>query len=58
MYIEANLIDAKTGLPVAKVVRKVFGATLDNAQQPVLASDFKVALKGMTDDMQALLLKH
>lgn len=58
MYIEANLIDAKTGLPVAKMVRKVFGATLDNAQQPVLASDFKVALKSMTDDMQALLLKH
>ncbi|MNF80687.1 hypothetical protein D3C85_565390 [compost metagenome] len=58
MYIEANLIDAKTGMPVAKIVRKVFGATLDNAQQPVLASDFKVALKSMTDDMQALLLKH
>ncbi len=58
MYIEANLIDAKTGLPVAKIVRKVFGETIKNAKQPIVANDFKVALKGMSDDMQALLLKH
>ncbi|MOA61028.1 hypothetical protein D3C78_1860660 [compost metagenome] len=58
MYIEANLIDAKTGMPVAKIVRKVFGETIKNAEQPIVANDFKVALKGMTDDMQALLLKR
>lgn len=58
MYIEANLIDAKTGMPVAKIVRKVFGETIKNAEQPIVANDFKIALKGMTDDMQALLLKR
>jgi len=57
MYIEADLIDAKTGLPVAKVVRKVFGETLDNESQPIAANDFKAALKDMTNDMQALLSK-
>jgi len=58
MYIEADLIDAKTGLPVVKVVRKVFGETLDNASQPIAANDFKAALKEMTNDMQALLSKQ
>ncbi|MNY35013.1 hypothetical protein D3C86_1693940 [compost metagenome] len=58
MFIEADLIDAKTGMPVAKMVRKVFGETLENESQPVVANDFKVALKGMTSDMQALLNKQ
>lgn len=55
LYLEADLVDAKTGLPVAKVVRKVFGETVKNASQPIVARDFKVAFKGMTNDMQALL---
>jgi hypothetical protein len=58
LYIEADLIDAKTGMPVAKVVRKVFGETVDNASQPVVANDFKAAFKGMTSDMQALLTQQ
>ncbi|OLF52943.1 DUF3313 domain-containing protein [Pseudomonas chlororaphis] len=58
LYLEADLIDAKTGLPVAKVVRKVFGETLENASQPIAANDFKVAFKDMTNDMQALLSKQ
>jgi hypothetical protein len=58
LFIEADLIDAKTGLPVAKVVRKVFGETLDNESQPIASKDFKAALKDMTSDMQALLSKQ
>jgi ribosomal protein L7/L12 len=58
LYLEMDLIDAKTGLPVVKVVRKVFGETLKNASQPVGANDFKVALKTVTTDMQALLSKQ
>jgi hypothetical protein len=40
------------------VVRKVFGATLKNASQPIAANDFKVALKDVTNDMHALLSKQ
>jgi ribosomal protein L7/L12 len=58
MFIEADLVDANTGLAVAKVVRKVFGATLKNASQPIAANDFKVALKDVTNDMHALLSKQ
>jgi hypothetical protein len=55
LYIEADLIDAKTGAPVAKAVRKVFGENLKNASQKITANDFKAAIKGMTGDMQTLL---
>ncbi|AZD05415.1 DUF3313 domain-containing protein [Pseudomonas chlororaphis] len=58
LYLEADLIDAKTGLPVAKMVRKVFGETLENASQPIVANDFKAAFKSMTNDMQTLLSKQ
>ncbi|HEF4760929.1 TPA: DUF3313 domain-containing protein [Pseudomonas putida] len=58
LYLEGDLIDAKTGLPVAKVVRKVFGETLNNASQPIAANDFKAAFKTLTTDMQALLSKQ
>ena len=58
LYLEMDLIDAKTGLPVVKVVRKVFGETLKNANQPIAPNDFKVALKTVTTDMQALLSKQ
>ncbi|MGN7741698.1 DUF3313 domain-containing protein [Pseudomonas sp. 22526] len=58
LYLEADLIDAKTGLPVAKMVRKVFGETLKNASQPIVANDFKAAFKSMTNDMQTLLSRQ
>jgi hypothetical protein len=58
LYLEADLVDAKTGLPVAKVVRKVFGETVKNASQPIVANDFKAAFKDMTNDMQALLSRQ
>lgn len=55
LYIEADLVDSATGMPVAKAVRKVFGEHLKNASQPITANDFKAAIKGMTSDMQSLL---
>ncbi|QKE62607.1 DUF3313 domain-containing protein [Aquipseudomonas campi] len=55
LYVEADLVDATTGLPVAKVVRKVFGAALDNNSQAITANDFKVAIKDLSADMQAFI---
>ncbi len=55
LYIEADLVDAASGLPVAKVVRKVFGKQLDNDSQAITADDFKAAIKNVTDDMNAML---
>ena len=55
LYIEADLIDAATGLPVGKVVRKVFGKTLENDSQAISANDFKAAIKDVTNDMQKLM---
>jgi hypothetical protein len=55
LYLEADVVDAATGLPVMKVVRKVFGKTLDNASQTITADDFKAAIKGVTDDMNMLM---
>lgn len=55
LYVEAYFVDATSGLPVVKVVRKVFGKTLENNSQAITANDFKAAIKGVTDDMSALL---
>lgn len=55
LYVEAEFIDASTGETVAKVVRKVFGETLENASQPVTVKDFKVAIKKVGSDLQAFI---
>ena len=55
LYVEAEFIDASTGETVAKVVRKVFGETLENASQPVTVNDFKVAIKKVGSDLQAFI---
>lgn len=55
LFIEAVLIDAATGKSVAKVVRKVFGKTLDNDSQAISADDFTDAINKLTQDMQVLL---
>ncbi len=57
LYIEADLVDASSGLPVAKAVRKVFGKTLDNDKVAISADDFKEAIQHVTSDMAALLNK-
>ncbi|MCY1549422.1 hypothetical protein D9M68_855860 [compost metagenome] len=55
LYIEAEFVDATSGLPVVRVVRKAFGETLKNASQEITADDFKAAIRAMTSDMQMLL---
>jgi len=55
LFIEADLVDAASGKPVAKVVRKVFGKTLDNDSQAISADDFNDAISKLTQDMQTLL---
>lgn len=55
LFIEADLVDANTGQPVAKAVRKVFGKTLENDSQKISANDFKGAIKAMGDDLWALI---
>jgi hypothetical protein len=55
LYLEADLIDAASGLPVLKVVRKVFGETLESDSQAITAADFKAAIKGVTGDMNMLM---
>ena len=55
MYLESDIVDAKTGLPMAKVVRKVFGADLENNKQVIVSKDFQVAIKAVMADMSAKL---
>ncbi len=55
LYIESDFVDAATGQPVVKVVRKVFGESLDNARQPITADDFKAAIKDVSSDLNSLL---
>jgi ribosomal protein L7/L12 len=55
LFIEADMVDAASGLPVLKVVRKVMGKTLENDKQAITADDFKDSIKGLTTDMHALL---
>lgn len=47
LFLEGELIDASTGKPVVEVVRKGFGAKLDNDKQQVTLND----LQGIIDDM-------
>ncbi len=55
LFLEADIVDAASGLPMMKVVRKVFGKTLENDSQAITADDFKAAIKGVTDDMNMLM---
>ena len=55
LFIEAEFIDASNNQTVAKVVRKVFGTTLENASQKITTKDFKVAIDKLTSDLQAFI---
>lgn len=55
LFIEAEFIDAKTNQSVARVVRKVFGTTLENESQKVTAKDFKAAIDKLGADFQAFI---
>lgn len=55
LYIEASISDASTGQPLAYVVRKVFGKTLENDKQAITADDFKQAIREMNSDLSIML---
>ena len=55
LFIEAELIDARNNQTVARVVRKLFGKTLDNASQPITANDFKEAINKLNTDLNAFV---
>ncbi|MGW8461404.1 DUF3313 domain-containing protein [Pseudomonas sp. GL-B-19] len=55
LFIEAEIIDARTNQTVAKVVRKVFGTTLENESQKITAQDFKVAIDRLNADLWAFI---
>ncbi|MNW10335.1 hypothetical protein D3C71_2075290 [compost metagenome] len=55
LFVEAQFIDAASGEPQVKVVRKLFGKTLKNESQEITAEDFKSAIGLMMSDMRALM---
>ena len=55
LYLEGELVHARNNQTVARVVRKLFGKTLDNASQPITANDFKVAINKLNSDLQAFV---
>lgn len=55
LFIEAEFVDASNNQTVAKVVRKVFGSTLENASQKITTQDFKAAIDKLTSDLQAFI---
>ena len=55
LFIEAEIIDARTNQTVARVVRKVFGTTLENESQKITAQDFKAAIDKLNVDLWAFI---
>lgn len=55
LFIEADLVDAASGQPVVKVVRKVLGTSIENDRQAITSNDFKAALKGLTTDLSKFI---
>jgi hypothetical protein len=55
LFIEAEIIDARTNQTVAKIVRKVFGTTLENESQKITAQDFKAAIDKLNVDLWAFI---
>ncbi|UHM93626.1 DUF3313 domain-containing protein [Rahnella victoriana] len=50
VYFEGELIDADTGKPVIKVVRKGFGKQVSNDAQVVTTDDLKSVVDSLTND--------
>lgn len=55
LFLETYLIDASTGKPVIKMVRKVGGKTLKDSHQPITTDDFKSAIKTLMTDLHAFI---
>ena len=55
LFIEAELVDARTNQTVVRVVRKLFGKTLENSSQKITANDFKAAIAKLNSDLQTFI---
>lgn len=55
LFIEAELIDAKTNQTMVKVVRKLFGSQLSNDSQKITTADFKAAIDKLNADIWAFI---
>lgn len=55
LYVEAELVDAASGKPQARAVRKIFGTTLRNDSQEITANDFKATIRDTMRDLEAFL---
>ncbi|MBD8163147.1 DUF3313 domain-containing protein [Erwinia persicina] len=54
LFLEAELLDAKTGKPVMEVVRKAYGKTVANSSAPINQAELKSAIDEMVRDVVAL----
>ncbi|MDH4558745.1 DUF3313 domain-containing protein [Pseudomonas sp. BN417] len=52
LFLEGEFIDGATNQPVARVVRKGFGKTLDNDEQQVTLDDLKAIVNDMAKDIR------
>lgn len=55
LFLEAYYSDASTGMPLVKVVRKVFGKNVANERQAITANDFKQTIQGLGSDLSAFI---
>ncbi|MEI2263955.1 DUF3313 domain-containing protein [Erwinia sp. CGal63] len=53
LFLEAEAIDAATGKPVIKVIRKGYGKTVANGTAPITATDVQSAIDDMVKDVAA-----
>ncbi|WP_374189538.1 DUF3313 domain-containing protein [Erwinia sorbitola] len=51
LFLEAELLDAKTGKPVVEVVRKAYGKTVPNSSTPINEAELKSAIDEMVRDV-------
>ena len=51
LFIEAELLDAATGKPVIRVLRKGFGVVLENDKQAVTVDDLKPVIDNLAKDV-------
>ncbi|QGY28580.1 DUF3313 domain-containing protein [Pantoea cypripedii] len=50
LYLEMEAVDAQTGKPLIKVVRKAFGRTLPNSETPITLNDIRPGIDEMVRD--------
>ena len=50
LFLEVEAVDAQTGKPLIKVVRKAFGRQLSNSETPITLNDVRPAIDEMVRD--------